>query len=55
MAATLVTELARIQKFVQVNQAPFIAHITKAGQVTQIKISQNRTQLRKLLKSNTTD
>lgn len=47
MAAILVEGLDRLQRFVQGNQAPFIARINPAGQV---RIWQNRTKLSKLLK-----
>lgn len=47
MAAILVSALARLQKFVQGNQAPFIARIASNGQV---RMRQNQTKLRKLLK-----
>lgn len=47
MAAILVGALERLQKFVRGNQAPFIARITSNGQV---RMRQNQTKLRKLLK-----
>ena len=47
MATILVDALERLQKFVRGNPAPFIARISANGQV---RISQNRTKLRKLLK-----
>lgn len=50
MAAILVKVLERLQKFVQGNQAPFIARISTNGQV---QMRQNRTKLLKLLKGRT--
>lgn len=47
MANILVGALDRLKKFVQGNQAPFIARITSNGQV---RMRQNQTKLRKLLK-----
>jgi predicted nuclease of predicted toxin-antitoxin system len=47
MAAILVSALDRLQKFVRGNQAPFIARIASNGQV---RMRQNQTKLRKLLK-----
>ena len=47
MATILVKALDRLQKFVRGNQAPFIARILSNGQV---RMRQNQTKLRKLLK-----
>ncbi|MEB3338052.1 MAG: DUF5615 family PIN-like protein [Leptolyngbyaceae bacterium] len=47
MAAILVEGISRLEKFVQGNQAPFIARIDLKGKV---KLLQNKTKLSKLLK-----
>lgn len=47
MAKILVDALDRLQKFVRGNQAPFVARISTNGQV---RMRQNQTKLRKLLK-----